>query len=95
MWSAITQARDTKIWVAWTSNRGDQPDGNWDIYYKTSLAGDVNENGEVDVFDLSLVGTAYGSREGQPRYNIAADITRDGIVDLRDLAIVCFYYGET
>lgn len=95
MWSAITQARDTKIWVVWVSNRADQPDGNWDIYYKTSLAGDLNENGEVDVFDLAIIGAAFGSREGQPRYNIIADITRDGIVDLRDLAIVSFYYGET
>jgi len=37
MWPSVTQTGDWKIWVVWTSNRGDQPDGNWDIYYLTSL----------------------------------------------------------
>lgn len=95
IWPSTTQTRDTKIWVLWTSNGGDQPDGNWDIYYKTSLAGDVNEDGVVDVFDLSIVGMAYGTFEGMPGYDADADINKDGMVDLRDLSIVTFYYGET
>lgn len=95
VWPTVTQTRDTKIWVVWTSNRGDQPDGNWDVYHKTSLAGDVNENGEVDIYDLSIVGMAYGKRKGYPGYNVEADLTRDGLVDSRDLAIICYYYGDT
>lgn len=95
VWPAVTQTRDTKIWVAWTSNRADQPDGNWDIYYKTSLAGDVNEDGAVNVFDLSIVGATYGMFEGMPGYNADADINKDGVIDSRDLAIVTLYYGET
>jgi hypothetical protein len=95
MWPAITQTRDTKIWVVWTSNRGDQPDGNWDVYYRTSLAGDVNEDGFVDVFDLSIVGMAYGTFEGMPGYDADADINKDGLVDMRDLSIVTLYYGDT
>jgi hypothetical protein len=95
VWPAVTQTRDTKIWVAWTSNRANQPDGNWDIYYRTSLAGDVNENGQVDVFDLSTVGAAYGTFEGLPGYNADADINKDGIIDARDVAIVTLYYGDT
>ena len=31
-WPSITQGKDKKIWVAWTSSRND----NYDIYYKTS-----------------------------------------------------------
>ena len=95
MWPAVAETSDTKIWVVWTSNRADQPDGNWDIYHKTSLAGDVNNNGAVDVFDLSIVGAAYGTFDGMPGYNADADINKDGIVDSRDLAIVTLYYGET
>lgn len=94
-WPAITQTRDTKVWVVWSSNRADQPDGNWDIYYRTSLAGDVNGDNAIDVFDLSAVGMAYGTFEGLPGYNRDADITKDGIVDMRDLAIVTLYFGET
>ena len=94
-WPTLMQARDTKIWVAWTSNRADQPDGNWDIYLKASLAGDVNEDGVVDIYDLTLVAKAYGSAVGQPEYNPELDITKDGRVDIRDLAIVCRNYGLT
>jgi hypothetical protein len=96
VWPAVIQTRDTTIWVVWTSDRADQPEwGNWDIYYKTSLAGDVNNNGAVDVYDLSLVGISYGTFEGMSGYNADADINKDGIVDMRDLAIVTLYYGET
>lgn len=99
-WAAITQTYDTKIWVAWASNRADQPDGNWDIYLKASLAGDVTgpdgyPDGVVDIYDLSLVAKAYGSMVGEPGYDLELDITKDGRIDIRDLAIVCRNYGET
>ena len=90
------QTRDTKIWVVWTSNRAGQPNGgNWDIYYRTSLAGDINEDGIVDIGDLSIVGMAYGTFEGELDYNPDADINKDGIVDMGDITIVSIYYGET
>ena len=95
LWPTATQVRDTKIWVAWTSDRADQPDGNWDIYLRASLAGDVNEDGAVDIFDLTLVAKAYGSVVGDPAYDEACDITKDGRVDMRDLTIVSKYYGAT
>jgi hypothetical protein len=95
MWSTVMQARDTSIWVAWTSNRTDQTDGDWEIYFKTSLAGDVNEDGVVDIFDLTLVAQAFGSVAGDPIYNSTADITKDGRIDMRDVIIICKYYGAT
>ena len=96
MWPSAIQARDTRIWVVWTSDRAGQPDwGNWDIYYRTSLVGDVNEDGVVDILDLSLIGMAYGTFEGQPGYNPDADINVDGVVDGRDLALVTRNFGET
>jgi len=94
-WPAVTQIRDTSILVAWTSNIADQPDGNWDIYLKFSLAGDVNEDGFVDIFDLTLVAQAFGSVAGDPKYNLTADINKDGRVDMRDLIIVSKHYGAT
>ena len=91
-WPTLTQVRDTKIWVAWTSNIADE---DYDIYLRASLAGDVNEDGEVDIFDLTLVAQAYGSVVGDPAYDEACDITKDGRVDMRDLTIVSKYYGAT
>jgi len=94
-WPSVYQTRDTKIWVVWTSNRGDQPDGNWDIYYRTSLAGDVNQDGIVDEEDLSRVSSSYGYFEGEPGYDPDADLTKDGFVDIVDYSIVVFYLGST
>jgi hypothetical protein len=95
VWPSLTQAHNTGIWVVWTSDRADQPDGNWDIYFRTSLVGDVNEDGVVDIWDLSIVGKAYGSLKGEPEYTPEADINKDQIVDMRDIQLVARNYGKT
>ena len=59
------------------------------------LLGDVNDDGIVDIWDLTIIGLAYGSFIGQPRYDADADINSDGRVELKDLAIVAYHYGET
>lgn len=94
-WPSITQTNDTKIWVVWASNRADQPYGNWDIWYQTSLAGDLNDDGVIDINDLSMVGDAYGSTSGNPDWNTTTDTNEDGIIDVYDLAIVGRNYGAT
>jgi subtilisin family serine protease len=62
---------------------------------KIKMQGDINGDGVVDVFDLSIIGKAYGTFEGQPGYDPDADLNEDGIVDLRDLAVVTINYGNT
>lgn len=94
-WPAVMVAEDTKIWVAWVNNEADQPDGNWEIYFRASLPGDINEDGNTNVVDLTLVSLSYGSIIGEPGYNPVADINKDGIVDMKDLSIVARYLGET
>jgi hypothetical protein len=91
-WPGVTRTQDTKIWVVWMQNPGD---GNWEIYCRTSLAGDVNGDNIVNVMDLTLVSLSYGTMEGEPGYNPDADINKDGIADMRDLRIVAYYLGET
>ena len=95
LWPAVIRAHDTKIWVAYSSNEADQPDGNWEIYIKASLAGDINGDGLTNVADLIIVSLAYGYTAGEPGYNVAADLNRDGLVDMRDLRIVAYYLLET
>jgi hypothetical protein len=91
VWPLVTQTSDMKMWVVWTSNR----DGEWDVYLRTSLVGDVNEDGVVDVRDLAIVAKAYGTFKGDSDYNPDADINKDGVVDMRDIAIVAKFFGET
>jgi len=96
IWPSVVQTRRLRVWVVWTSDRADQPDwGNYDIYYRTSLVGDINENGVVDVIDLTLVSIAFGCFEGEPGYNPDADLNVDGVVDMRDLSAVAVNLGTT
>ena len=62
---------------------------------KVKMQGDVNGDGIVDIWDLSIVAVAYGTFEGEPDYDPDADINKDGIVDIADISIVCIYYEET
>ncbi len=54
---------------------------------------DANADGEVDLFDLVIVSSAYGPNE--PATDPRADVNDDGIVDLFDLVLVSSRYGST
>jgi hypothetical protein len=95
LWPSAIQTHDTRIWVTWTSDKAEQPDGNWDIYLKTSLVGDINADGVVDILDLSVAGLSFGAFEDEPEYNADADLNVDGVVDMRDFALICRNYGAT
>jgi hypothetical protein len=48
---------------------------------------DVNGDGKVDMKDIGEVGHAFGTSEGDSRWNPAADVNRDGAVNLIDIAL--------
>lgn len=54
---------------------------------------DVNEDGVVNVLDITLVGQNYGSNyeNDLPRW----DVNQDGTVNIQDLSIVSGHFGET
>ena len=60
-----------------------------------TIAGDVNGDGIVDIFDLNIAGKAYGSFAGDPRYSPEADINSNGHVDMRDIMVIARNYGKT
>lgn len=62
-----------------------------DLFY---LSGDINRDGVVDIYDLSIAGVAYGSSEGDPRYNPYADLNMDDHVDIRDVIVICRNWGK-
>ncbi len=54
---------------------------------------DVNQDGRVDILDLSAVGGAFGSTSGSQNWNPRADINGDGKVDILDLSTVGSAFG--
>src|SRR5262249_31698753 len=51
---------------------------------ETTLGGDVNGDGTVNIGDLAVFAEAYGSSQGNPNYNVAADFNQNGAVNLYD-----------
>ena len=56
----------------------------------TLLAGDINGDDHVDIFDLVTVGSQFGSTSPSPA---AADINGDGVVDIVDIVLLAKNYG--
>ncbi len=58
------------------------------------IAGDIDGDSDVDIYDLSIAGKSYGYTCSHPGYNRQADITCDGRVDIRDIAIIGQHWGQ-
>jgi len=73
-------------------------DGDFDIFRATVsicvLDGDTNADGAVNVLDLALVGSSFGTRIGGPGYRSEADLNKDGTIDILDLALVGVNFGR-
>jgi len=58
-----------------------------------TMEGDINLDGVVNYIDLALLGTSYGTQQGDPLYKQATDFNWDGTVNYLDLAILAANYG--
>ena len=56
---------------------------------------DVNGDGIVDIRDLALVASLYGTSEGHSRYNPEADLNENGKIEIYDIAMVARDFGKT
>lgn len=63
--------------------------------FAATLAGDITGDGKVDLGDLGVILSAFGSCDGDPQYSARADLNGDGCAGLSDLGIVLSHYGET
>jgi len=75
--------------ICFTYNQGQ-------LYIKiiTTLREDLNGDRKVDAKDIAIVGKAFGSYPGNPRWNPIADLDRDLKVDAKDVATVCKAFGK-
>lgn len=56
--------------------------------------GDTNGDKIVDIFDVVIAASAFGSRPGDPNWNSIADLYQDGLIDIFDLVIIGVNFGK-
>jgi hypothetical protein len=59
-----------------------------------AAAWDVNQDGVVNIQDLTIVLSGFGSITGSPNYNPTADVNTDGQIDVTDMVTVLEHFGE-
>jgi len=57
-----------------------------------AVPGDMNGDGKINIRDLVIVGAAFASTPGHPRWNPVADINKDNIVNMKDLVQVAIHF---
>jgi hypothetical protein len=60
----------------------------------SSLPGDINCDGKVNLADLVLLAVAYGSTPASAKWNPNADMIGNGRIGLLDLVILATHYGQ-
>jgi len=66
-----------------------------DTILVSSLIGDSNCDGVVDIKDLVIWGNAFGSKPNYPNWNPNTNFKPDNIIDIFDAVIMATHYGET
>lgn len=56
-------------------------------------AGDINNDGVVELGDLAQLLAAFGTQVGDPAFNASADLDSNGVVELNDLAMILAVFG--
>jgi effector-binding domain-containing protein len=60
-----------------------------------TIAGDVDGDRDVDIFDIVRMAGVYGTSAPNPRYDADCDLDGDGDVDIFDIVIAGANYGES
>jgi len=59
------------------------------------LKTDLNDDGVVNILDISIIAIAFGSTPEGPNWNIIADLNNDQIINILDISTVAMEFGKT
>jgi hypothetical protein len=91
----FTQLSQQYIPEEWSRIGGLLPWGEPFLEFKVLIPGDINGDWTVDIFDFSMLYSAYGSTPNSPNWNADADINGDKNVDIYDFSILYSSYGKS
>lgn len=60
-----------------------------------ATVGDLNNDQKVDIADVAIAASAFGSFPGHPRWNPIADLNEDDKIDLKDVLVIARNFGKT
>jgi len=69
--------------------------GNITVTIQVFLPTDLNQDGIVNIADVSIVAVAYGTKEGDENYNSIADLDDNKQINIVDVSLVALDYGKT
>jgi len=56
---------------------------------------DINGDGKVNIVDITIVATVFGSKLGEPKYSAKADLDQNGVINIVDVSRVAIDFGKT
>ena len=59
------------------------------------IIGDQNEDGKINILDIFAVAMAFGSKPGDPNWNIEADPDNNGEINILDIFAAAWNFGKT
>lgn len=60
----------------------------WSLQTAPAKAGDIDGDGEVNIFDVFVIAECWGSQAGDPLYHPAADLDGDGAINIFDVFVL-------
>lgn len=61
---------------------------------RTPLITDLNNDGTVNILDVTIVATAFRTKPGDERWNETADLDKNGVINILDVAMVARDCGK-
>lgn len=62
---------------------------------KVKMLGDVTGDKKINIYDVVSVTAVYGTKPGDPSWNVQADLKRDDKIDIYDVVTITSRYNQT
>jgi hypothetical protein len=65
------------------------------LVYVNNHPTDINNDRKINIVDISIAATAFGTELGHDRWYPIADVNEDGKINIVDVSIVAVDFGKT